>query len=132
MTSADVARVFAPLPPEEAAALREYGVDDSSDETCEVPHQAPIAKIIVREGWPDGLQVTLYAPGLPPGEHDVYLDSSAPGIPGNAQKAEVQRHSRDCDCHDCHYAKKHPQVKPHHARCGCFECAPNAKSEEVR
>jgi hypothetical protein len=35
-----------------------------------------------------------------------------------------RRHSRDCGCHDCLYAKKHPQVKPHHALCGCFECAP--------
>lgn len=43
-----------------------------------------------------------------------------------SEEAEVQHHSRDCDCHDCHYAKKHPQVKPHHARCGCFECAPKS------
>jgi hypothetical protein len=34
-----------------------------------------------------------------------------------------RRHSLECDCHDCHYAKKHPQVKPHHALCGCFECS---------
>lgn len=40
----------------------------------------------------------------------------------------VKRHSRNCDCHDCHYAKKHPQVKPHHATCGCFECAPRPKT----
>lgn len=33
-----------------------------------------------------------------------------------------ERHSPDCDCHDCHHAKKHPQVKPHHSLCGCFEC----------
>lgn len=36
----------------------------------------------------------------------------------------IQRHSRDCDCTSCHYSKKFPQVKPHHATCGCFECAP--------
>lgn len=41
----------------------------------------------------------------------------------------ARRHSRDCDCHDCHYSKKHPQVKPHHARCGCFECAPRGPVE---
>lgn len=39
--------------------------------------QAPIAKITVREGCmanaPDDVHVSLYAPGLPPGEHDVYL-----------------------------------------------------------
>jgi hypothetical protein len=35
MTSADVLRVFAPLPPDEAAALREYGIDRSADETGE-------------------------------------------------------------------------------------------------
>jgi hypothetical protein len=32
MTTADVSRIFAPLPPDEAAALREYGVDDSTDD----------------------------------------------------------------------------------------------------
>jgi hypothetical protein len=37
MTSADVAKVFAPLPPDEAAALREYGVDDGSTEMSELP-----------------------------------------------------------------------------------------------
>jgi len=39
--------------------------------------QAPIAKITVRESGagryaPDDVSVSLYAPGLPPGEHDVY------------------------------------------------------------
>lgn len=42
-----------------------------------------------------------------------------------------RRHDRDCDCHDCHYSKKHPQVKPHHAACGCFECAPKKVSIET-
>lgn len=46
------------------------------------------------------------------------------------QKAEVQRHSRNCDCTSCHYSKKFPQVKPHHATCGCFECAPAQKASE--
>lgn len=32
MTTEDVLRIFAPLPPDEAAALREYGVDDSADD----------------------------------------------------------------------------------------------------
>lgn len=45
--------------------------------------QAPIAKLTV---WENGIQctVSMYAPGLPPGEHDVYLDPRAPGIPGSA------------------------------------------------
>jgi hypothetical protein len=40
----------------------------------------------------------------------------------NALKAPV-RHSRTCDCYECHYSKQHPQVKPHHPLCGCFECS---------
>lgn len=44
--------------------------------------QAPIAKVIVREGCahhaPDDVSVSLYAPGLPPGEHDLYLMPSVP------------------------------------------------------
>lgn len=38
--------------------------------------QAPIAKIVVDES--DGLMTMLYAPGLPPGEHDVYCTPWAP------------------------------------------------------
>ena len=34
--------------------------------------QAPIARVIVSEDGP--AQVLLYAPGLPVGEHDVYLE----------------------------------------------------------
>ena len=38
--------------------------------------QAPIAKVTIREGLggpnaPDDVSVNLYAPGLPPGEHDL-------------------------------------------------------------
>jgi hypothetical protein len=40
------------------------------------------------------------------------------------------RHSRDCACTSCHYSKKFPQVKPHHATCGCFECVPVKASGE--
>jgi hypothetical protein len=49
--------------------------------------QAPIAKITVRESGaghyaPDDISVSLYAPGLPPGEHDVYCEpmSVAPAL----------------------------------------------------
>jgi hypothetical protein len=42
----------------------------------------------------------------------------------------IRRHSRDCACTSCHYSKKFPQVKPHHATCGCFECAPEKASGE--
>lgn len=49
--------------------------------------QAPIAKITVRESGaghyaPDDVYVSLYAPGLPPGEHDVYCEpmSVAPAL----------------------------------------------------
>jgi hypothetical protein len=34
--------------------------------------QAPIAKVIVRDDGP--ADVVLYAPGLPPGEHDLYCE----------------------------------------------------------
>lgn len=63
----------------------------------ETSPQAPIARIVVYPDPADGSGpggaelIELYAPGLPPGEHDVYLDPSAPGIPGNAQKATEQR-----------------------------------------
>lgn len=44
--------------------------------------QAPIAKVTVREGCahyaPDDVSVSLYAPGLPPGEYDLYLMPSVP------------------------------------------------------
>jgi len=49
--------------------------------------QAPIAKITIRESGaghyaPDDVSVSLYAPGLPPGEHDVYCEpmSVAPAL----------------------------------------------------
>jgi hypothetical protein len=38
--------------------------------------QAPIAKVMVREDGP--ADVVLYAPGLPPGEYDLYLMPSEP------------------------------------------------------
>lgn len=38
--------------------------------------QAPIAKVIVREDGP--ADVVLYAPGLPLGEHDLYLMPEIP------------------------------------------------------
>jgi len=37
------------------------------------------------------------------------------------EPAVPTRHPRECDCHDCHYAKKHPQI-PHHSLCGCWSC----------
>lgn len=49
-------------------------------------------------------------------------DSSAPN-----------RHTQHCDCHDCQYAKKYPQV-PHHALCGCWACtrsAPETKAHRT-
>jgi hypothetical protein len=39
--------------------------------------QAPIAKVIVREDGP--ADVMLYAPGLPPGTHDLYCEPPSPG-----------------------------------------------------
>jgi hypothetical protein len=41
--------------------------------------QAPIAKVTVRESGaghyaPDDVSITLYAPGLPPGEHDLFCE----------------------------------------------------------
>lgn len=64
------------------ASAREQ-IDIARASGHETRPQAPIAKLTV---WENGIQctVSMYAPGLPPGEHDVYLDPSAPGIPGNA------------------------------------------------
>jgi hypothetical protein len=41
--------------------------------------QAPIAKLIIPDGVSGGapLQVEMYAPGLPPGEHDLYCEPEA-------------------------------------------------------
>lgn len=39
-------------------------------------------------------------------------------------KVKLLRHPPWCDCNQCHCSKKHPQIRPHHALCGCFECAP--------
>ena len=52
------------------------------DEMCP---QAPIARIVVHAAHPShgpetAELVEMYAPGLPPGEHDVYCDPSAPSI----------------------------------------------------
>ncbi len=46
--------------------------------------QAPIAKVVVGED--DSLLTMLYAPGLPPGEHDLYCEpaSVARCLPGNS------------------------------------------------
>lgn len=48
--------------------------DGSAPETFAEPaiDQAPIARVIVTDDAPAG--VVLYAPGLPPGEFDVYLE----------------------------------------------------------
>lgn len=40
------------------------------------------------------------------------------------------RHSVECDCIFCQRSKKHPQVKPHHALCGCFECTSEVRTKE--
>lgn len=53
--------------------------------------QAPIAKVTVRESGagryaPDDVYVSLYAPGLPPGEHDVYL---MPEVPSSGTPEET-------------------------------------------
>jgi hypothetical protein len=46
--------------------------------------QAPIAKLTIRESGaghyaPDIVTATLYAPGLPPGEYDLYCEPEASG-----------------------------------------------------
>lgn len=41
--------------------------------------QAPIAKVNVQDKWPyPSVSVELYAPGLPPGEYDLYLMPDVP------------------------------------------------------
>jgi len=64
-------------------SLIEYIAAQLPPETC--APQAPIARIIVRESGaahyaPDLVDVKMYAAGLPPGDHDVYLDPTAPGL----------------------------------------------------
>lgn len=58
--------------------------------------QAPIAKITVRESGaghyaPDEVSVSFYAPGLPPGDHDVYCE------PMSVAPALKSFQARDCD-----------------------------------
>jgi hypothetical protein len=71
------------------------GSKSNSAEPSEPP-QAPIAKIIVRESCaghyaPDDVSVSLYAPGLPPGEHDVFCEpmSVAPALKSGADLCAV-------------------------------------------
>lgn len=41
--------------------------------------QAPIAKVTVQDKWPyPSVSASLYAPGLPPGEYDLYLMPDVP------------------------------------------------------
>lgn len=72
------------LPPELAARILDWYREPPDEPN---PAQAPIAKITVRESGaghyaPDDVSVSLYAPGLPPGEHDVYCEpmSVAPAL----------------------------------------------------
>ncbi len=70
----------------------------AADETKASP-QAPIARLIVPDGVAGGapLQVELYEPGLPPGEHDLYCEpeATAPYMraekAGDSLKAQVER-----------------------------------------
>ncbi len=80
--------------------LREFEKQLSTTPETSAP-QAPIALLTINSaGEPAGF--TVYAPGLPPGDHDVYLDPAAPGIPGNALKARTcdwpDTHVQPCDC----------------------------------
>ena len=73
--------------------------------------QAPVARVTVRESLaghnaPDDVSVTLYAPGLPPGEHDLYCE---PGLGPSARIALLERiaelatelcNSVDCESED--------------------------------
>lgn len=61
--------------------------------------QAPIAKIVVDDT--DGLMTMLYAPGLPPGEHDVYLDPHEPGLRGNLITLQPDD-AENWECPKCH------------------------------
>lgn len=50
--------------------------------------QAPIARVAVLADFNPG-GVTLYAPGLPPGDHDLYCEplSSGAYLPGNRPRS---------------------------------------------
>lgn len=78
--------------------------------------QAPIAKLTIPEGHDVGiaLRVELYAPGLPPGEHDLYCEpmsvAPAPPHPGpsvekafsrSPRRIEPQSYCPNCDCDYC-------------------------------
>ena len=60
-----------------------------------------------------------------PVTRNLVADRVARALSGDSPAApEVRRHPYPyCDCHYCLRVKKHPQLKPHHARCGCSECA---------
>lgn len=64
-----------------------------SEKTSEPPApQAPIARVSVRE---DGsASATLYAPGLPPGEHDLYAAPAAPYVLATFWRAIIDAYDR--------------------------------------
>jgi hypothetical protein len=73
----------------EQAAVIEQMSADAKERAQEIKRlralltQAPIAKVTVRESGaghyaPDEVSVSLYAPGLPPGEYDLYLMPDVP------------------------------------------------------
>lgn len=64
--------------------------------------QAPIAKLLVPDGVSAGapLQVEMYAPGLPPGEHDLYCEQpTANEVPVSGSPGEIL----GCKCIMCEF-----------------------------
>lgn len=66
--------------------------DIPADETTSP--QLPIARVVIREDEPPGLQ--MYAPGLPPGAHELYCEPEAVAPYVRAEKAAESRHPCGC------------------------------------
>lgn len=75
--------------------------------------QAPIARLIVPDGVSGGapLQVELYEPGLPPGEHDLYCEPEAVAPMMRAQEPEPEV----CACG--HHSRYHYEDGRGYIRC---------------
>jgi hypothetical protein len=79
---AQLSEGFAPIPPcsicQQRHAEPEQNCPTLQAKTAIGP-QAPIANLIIDENG-ECSAACIYAPGLPAGSHDVYLDPSAPGL----------------------------------------------------
>jgi hypothetical protein len=105
-----------PFTPEEARAYRSFieeyfGPAPEPEEGCaKCSNVAPIAKVTVWAHLPPSVE--LYAPGLPPGEHDLYPAASSPP-PASEPPVAWRRLLCGPECKkDWRYTDKQPTVSP--------------------